>query len=559
MPLAPISADRLATVDWLLQHGLRRSALGMLGESRGRAANERRRSAEGRTPVAGVYVLVTRPDGTQASSLPAEPLIKKGLPADTLARAALENAVAVVRADVQGEWRYAHVGLTASAHVAIEGASVGLAAALALNGWIVGRGPLLPVFATGALLAGSGAIGVVDFVEEKVRHALDELGDQDGLVLVPFVPEGVTDVRVRKVANYRDAANAVFGTGVRVIAPRHQNLRAWLRELMALESAKALESLDAVDSTAYSGADEALIRMHRGNHLRHVGRTDEARQEHDRAWQLAEAADIDLPDREKLRLEICNTQLEFFQFEDAIDSLQTEVAKGLSLRINELEFRGTLSRAFAMRGDFATALQQRESLMPLHDYNADTAESRDRSLNEWMLVAGLARVPSSFKEAHGRAQHLQADSYTTQATVRAHVLLGSHGLACEWYDGRALPPALQWRDVEARAYAGEHPFVSVARALVRALRRSGRGEEAVRLAERVRRGAPGLVAWLGWTVTVEAALSWRALGRLEEAEMRLVEAREGLKVESPYASRHHEALLVGSWDDVDAELERIFY
>jgi hypothetical protein len=176
-----------------------------------------------------------------------------------------------------------------------------------------------------------------------------------------------------------------------------------------------------------------------------------------------------------------------------------------------------------------------------------------------MLVAGLARDAKSFETAHQHAMRLPSDAFSTQAVIRAHVLLGRDELACAWYDGAPLTPVWPWTDVEARACKGDHPFVSIARALVRALRRSGRGEEAVRLAERVRRGEPGLVAWLGWTVTVEGALALRALGRLGDAERELALAREGLRVAHPYASRHHEALLVGDWDDVDAELERIFY
>jgi hypothetical protein len=558
MSSARISPEQLAVVDWLLRHGLAQSARTLLGKARDRASNERRRSAESVSPVAGVYVLVTRDDGSQVWSLPAQSSTEQSLPSESLARRALEDAVGVVRA-VRGEFHYARVGLTASAHQSIEGASVGLAAALALDAWLVGDGPSLPVFATGALLSESVAIGPVDFVGEKVRHALDELGDEDGIVLAPFVPEGVNDARVCAVRTYQEAATRVFGPGERVVAARHQDLRGWLGDLAKLHPVEALRHLDAVDPKAEAGADEALIRMHRGNHLRHAGRTEEARREHDEARRVAQTVRLDRASHEQIRFQIWNTQLDFFDFDEAIAALEKEPLHELSSPANELLFRGTLSRALAMRGDFAAALRHRSDLMPMHEISSELRKSLGWSLNEWMLVAGLARRPDCFEEALRRASSLGADAYSTQSVIRASVLLGRDQVACAWYDGQELACALPWKDLEARTHAGEHPCVSVARALMRALRRSGRGEESVALAGRMTRTAHGLVAWLGWTVAVEGALALRALGRLGDAERELALAREGLRVAHPNACRHHETLLVGGWEAVDAELERIFY
>jgi hypothetical protein len=106
-----------------------------------------------------------------------------------------------------------------------------------------------------------------------------------------------------------------------------------------------------------------------------------------------------------------------------------------------------------------------------------------------------------------------------------------------------------------------HPEVSLARALVRALRRTGLPAEGVALAERVpvREGEGALAAFCAWLVHLEGALALGDAGDVAGAEARMAEARTGIRRVHEGAARHHAELLSESGEGLERAIDRVWY
>jgi tetratricopeptide (TPR) repeat protein len=533
----------------------------MLGAARGRAANQKLLRCDRERPQNRVHVLVTTVDGSRGWSVPAR--FELGLPRalDDSGRAALEAATLIVERATNHEV-HRHVRLLAEEHGRIDGSSLGLPVALAYAAWLCDRPPSVPVFATGRLLE-DGVVGVVDHLPAKIDAARADLGDLDGLILVPSIPNGVTDARVKVVRSWAEAATAVFGTDQLRVHPRVAGVVGWLVGLAGVHSDEALRRLDGVDEASLRPRDRVLYLVHRGNHLRHVGRTLEARDAHAQAREVARGARLDPQQAQELELEQRNTLLDFYELDEPIAWLRERIAEdSFATRELELRYRGTLSRALAMAGRFDEALATRTALLPLHDEDEALARQLPRSLNELVLVAGLARDERAFEDALERlARATVADLWSTSAVVRAHVLLRRDPPIVAWCDGVALPCALRFSDLfgVSSEDRGRHPRASTLRSVVRALRRSGRLEDAVRVAGSIRTPSEGLEAWVAQTVHLEEALTLHAAGRIEEADRVLDRARAALRSSSPQASRRHHRLIEGTWVELEAELDAVFY
>ncbi|GAB4200669.1 MAG: hypothetical protein OHK0013_11930 [Sandaracinaceae bacterium] len=560
--IRPPTERELETIDWLLSHGLGGSARALLGGARGSAANQRLVRCDRERAQNRVHVLVTTVDGSRGWSVPAllEPGQPRGL--DDAGRAAIEVATTVVERAV-GQSVRRRVRLLAEDHGRIEGSSLGLPAALAYAAWLCDRSPSVPVFATGRLLE-DGSVEVVDHLPAKIDAARADLGDLDGLILVPSIPNGLTDARVKVVRSWAEAVTAVFGVEQLRVHPRVAGITGWLVGLAGVHSDEALRRLDGVDETSLRPRDRVLYLVHRGNHLRHVGRTLEAQEAHAQAREVARGARLDPQQAEELELEQRNTLLDFYELEEPIAWLREHIAEdSFATRDLELRCRGTLSRALAMAGRFEEALEARRALLHLHDEDEALARELPRSLNELVLVAGLARDARAFEDALERLARAKApaDPWSTSAVVRARVLLGRDPAIVAWCDGVTLPCALRFSDLfgVSPEERGRHPRASTLRSVVRALRRSGRLEDAVRIARSVRTPREGLEAWVAQTVHLEEALTLRAAGRSKEAEALLDRTRLALRESSPHASRRHHRLIDGSWDELAAELDAVCY
>lgn len=560
--MTALDARDLSDIDWLLEHGLGGSARTWVGCARGSEANRRLEACRSARPRAGLYVLWTAPDGSRAWCAPAA--LEFGLPrhADARACAALANATQAVESALDLEV-HRRVRLTAEDRWLVEGESLGLAAALAYAAHLCERHPTVPVFATGRLLE-NGAVARVDHLLIKVRAALADLRDSAGLVLVPELAGELADSRVVAVGSWNEAVRQVFGPEPLVPSSKHTSLRVLLRSLASVDSEEALKRLDGIDEQSLRPRDRVLYLVHRGNHLRHLGRTEQAHAAHEQAAEVGRTVRLDLAAAEELELAQRNTNLDFFELDEPIAWMRARLEQSFASMKNELRLRGTLSRALAMRGDFEEALAERRLLLQLHYEDQELARELPRSLTELAWVAGLARDEDAFQQAIDGLVRARtpADAWTTHAVIRAYVLLGRDAQVAAWVDGDPVPLARPFRDaVESHSERGRgrHPVASTVRAVVRALRRSRRFDEGLALARSVMPHGEGLDAWVAWTCRLEEALALRDVGRKEEAELMLGRIRERLVASSPRASRRYSRLIDGTWDEVEEELETLYY
>ncbi len=568
MTIRTLTDQQLTCVDWLLEHGLGASARAHICDARGKSANVRIARSKTLRPQARIHLLVTSSDGARGWALPADVSFATPRNSECNAQEALRRAAELVEGHLRLTVRRV-IRLASEDHWQLEGASLGLGAALAYVSKASGRQPPYPVFATGRL-ATNGGVAPVDHTTRKVEAALVELGDSDGRVLVP-VEAGVLveDRRVVPVDTLGSAIEAAFGGAVDSAAPFFDSFRTWLSGLAQRSSTEALGQLDAMQDSPLAEADRALVLMHRGNHLRHLGRTSEAAECHARAVEIARSQSLKSHSRVELENELQNTLLDFFDFDGPIKWFEERVALDLGSVQDELSARGSLARAYGLAGRAAEAVRARRALLPLHKIS-ELRKDLPHSLAELALVAGLASDALVFEEAETLIVS-QEPSYRTEwqpvwdthSIVRGHVLLGHDELVARWYEGAEQLPGAQpfsgaigGRSSHERA---GHPLCSTVRAVTRALRRSGRGGASRELAESVATDGEGLVGWVAGLGRLELALTLRGLALHDRAEQVRRETREELLRCSPHASRYHHALLDGDWDAMDQELCRVFY
>jgi hypothetical protein len=105
-----------------------------------------------------------------------------------------------------------------------------------------------------------------------------------------------------------------------------------------------------------------------------------------------------------------------------------------------------------------------------------------------------------------------------------------------------------------------HPETTVLRVLARAHRRLGSHARALATSSRTASSAaslPNLSAWVARLVDLEAALCERAAGL--DPTARLVATRAELLRLHPAATNYHRQLVVCSLDELESELDRVFY
>jgi len=101
-----------------------------------------------------------------------------------------------------------HCDLRVPSRPTIDGGSLGLAAALAMLELLTECTIDRPVICTGEM-SDDGLVRDVGSLAEKVKASLEELGDTDGLILVPMNPE-IDDRRIKTVSNLKEAIQFVW-------------------------------------------------------------------------------------------------------------------------------------------------------------------------------------------------------------------------------------------------------------------------------------------------------------------------------------------------------------
>lgn len=566
-------AADLSYVDWLLEYGLGASARSRLDNLRGFDANQRRLLSSEVAPLPRVYLLTTTPDGSRAWAVPATVQLV-GPPhraVDARAHEAIAAASHQVRDLYGGTVLPLHtLFLEAERHTAVEGNSLGLAVALAYVWHVSGQARAAldrPVFATGRVLD-DGEIETVKFLTAKVSAALADLGARDGYVLVPLDSPRFDDPRVVPCASVADAVERVMGARP-ALDVRFAHFDRWLEDVDRMSPGDALAELASVEPDSLPAADQCLTLLVRGKHYRHLGRTDDALADHLSAVALVQEKRLPPDRRKRAELELANTRSDRYELDQSLSSLAKLLTSELSAE-QEIEIRGSYSRALALAGLFEDALRERRATIDLHRHGAKAGQTEPRSLVEFAQLVARCGDAAAFDAAiaqlsKSRRPDVESDQsmWNTLACLRGDAALGRYGAIAAWHDGGELfAGALGFEELvgskDGTARAG-YPTNTVVRTCVRSLRKVERCNEAIALGESLDIEGGGLVAWLAWLVRAERALALHALGRDAAAEAQLVEVRDRLQSCHPAACRRHRSLMDGDWAALDREIDDVYY
>lgn len=559
-----MTAATLALAEWLLEVGAGVSAACVLGDMRGARANRLRLRARDAVLRPGVYALVAM--GERGIVLPLRPSPGRSRAADDEFRRVSDVAADLIRARLGRE--LPSLRFDAEEQLAVAGPSIGLPAALAFAARSC-RLPATAVLATGRIDA-RGDVLAVGHMREKLAAAAGERGPR-----VVLVPPGAGDGVATETATVDAALGVVFG-GERLV-PDASLLR--LEDLLARaardpEPSRDIEVLEAFDDARLPAADRARLWLELGTLYRHVGRGQDAERLHDQARALlaAEHRLLGVEAVERYELELVLTRMDAFDLESCMRELAQRLERPFASARNEVRCRGMLAQALGMAGKLGEAVRVREENLALQRQSETLARLLPGTHCYVALDSARAGDAPTF-EVHARAMceltspgDARQWRYNAASIVRGLVALGRPAHALAWASdvrqlfGHRPPPSLV-RIARGDEVAREHPEVSIVRALCRAHRRTGRPDQALGLAARVLppTGAErDLVGWLAALVGLEAVLALRDTGAVGgDAALAAIRTRL-VELHAP-ASRFHAALLSGTLDEMEAEIDRVWY
>ncbi|GMV41620.1 MAG: hypothetical protein AMXMBFR64_33360 [Myxococcales bacterium] len=508
----------------LLDLGVPRSAAALLASTsdRGHEIGALRSQAYKRRMrrlAAGFYGVVVHADVGLVLPLHVERGVARGARDDASLAASQRLANQHARALFSDSSRLPSLIVRLPEDLGIQGSSLGLASFLAFVARLAGIEPRQPIAALGDLCSGD-TVGSVGRDGPKLAAISRDLTGQDGLVLV--TPEDSSaiprDIRTIQIETLGDALRAVFGrTKFRAafeVVSLEDMLRTCRRET---DSERVVKHLGGIRTDTLPVADQAEVLMLLGTHMRHLGRTDEARSCHEEAATLLEEAEpaLGAAHIEDLRMECLATEVDRFELEDLESRLRARLAEPFATLHNRVRCAGMLSQVVSMRGRPDEALRIREPNLEIQTRHAGMRDEIPWTLCALVLEAARARKTEAFRRFGVRlleetsAGDAHQEGFNTAALSRGLALLDPAALVA-WADGgdlwsHAAPLHLQ-------ALASGHPVdgnpgLSTARALVRALRVNGQPHRAVAVARSVALPAHPLARWVGALALIEGALA----------------------------------------------------
>jgi tetratricopeptide (TPR) repeat protein len=554
----------LDAAKWLLGTGCPVSAARLLdaSDSRGRVANELRESAsEARGLGATVYgVLVIEGRAYVV------PVVLRERPTTTRSpehRAALSAARGWV--SHWFDWKVPEFSLTLEDFFEPDGSSLGVAAVLAAIEYYAGRAPHAPVVVSGSVAA-DGSVGEVSDVATKVLAAEAERASGQRFVLV--AAPGARNERIEEVVQEafrfegRPTASSVVARLARqlttaILQPDHEEAASRLEELLR---------------NPLPPKDAARARIELGNRYRHLGRTAEAAQCLAVAGRDLAAGVVRLEQDRIVELEIIGSstlcdQYELERAERQLLELRARYPSHLMSTWNEIQLNGTLAQAISMQGRPHEAVRERSKSIPLCHESSELLAELPRTLATLALDLARAgeeprfreRIDELFSSPQSETQRRFSFAYL----LRGLVLLGRFDEALRVlsdgsYRSEPVPVSLQGLNPGLTGQITQHPEVSVARAIARALRRVGSPRDAVQLAERVI-GTQGLIRWLALLAQGEKALALRELGDEAGASSALEKFRHELVLAAERPSNYHRTLFSCDWSGLEAALDESWY
>jgi len=392
------------------------------------------------------------------------------------------------------------------ADISIRGPSLGLAALLSFLVKYTGHKPDIPVIATGEVDK-NGRVRDVGETNIKIDEALKTLGRSKALILVPSSSKlrssFITEKRIIKISSAVEAIEKVFNKKPPLrVNPDLVNLNNLFDDLeYEYDHEKALQRLRAFNLKRLKPVDKVHLLFRIGSRLRHLGRSEEALKTHIEARELLETIDRrDLGNDRADELVIDSFQSEadiFENLEDLENRLRQQLSDKLS-RINEIRCRGTLALVLSKSGKHTEAINLRERNLEIQKCSEELEIEIPRTLSYlvWESARGgnEALFEKTAKELFKktRADDEQQWRYNYSYTIRGLILLGKYIEAVSWvydnkkYLGRTISKKIRaldflFNDEEISL----HPEISTAGALIKALKKTGRIEDARTLSSRI--------------------------------------------------------------------------
>lgn len=548
----PPRAEPLALSRWLTNAGASASALTVLDGIRGAEANDLRTVARGRSLVPGLFALVAL-DDARGLCLPIEPSLGLSRSRDPAFREATDTALSLARS-LLGVRQLPSLRVGCEETVDVHGPSIGLPSALAFVSYYIGRSPIAGAVAATGAIDERGRVLPVRGLEAKLGAAARERGL--GLVLVPHGSGVESPVPLLEVSTLAEAVERVFGRGGLVVAERFLDFEALRTSMRSWPDDAAIDGLSGLLDAAPFEADRLRVQVDLAARFRHLGRSDQASGLSERSKVTLESLGRTRMGRdvaEHVELQYHLGRMDLFDLDRSITALERHVAAGLSSVSNEIRYRGALAQALGMAGRVREALEIRSANVALHEVSSEAA--RDRAGTHVYLALDAARIGDETRFRHEIREMVRYTRpgddvqlrFDAAAWCRGLVLLGHHAEAIAWLErgdeaGVLSVPRSIERARGERHEVTTHPEVSLVRALVRALGHSGRQQEALEWAERVRPPADGgLVAFLAHLVHLEASRFERDVDPISSAD-RAHRARLGLRRSHAGAARFHPAL-----------------
>lgn len=552
------AAQRLDLAEWLIESGATRSGLTVLGKVRGSAANRARQVAGAQRLRPLVYALATLDDG--ALAIPLTPTPGVALGGDEEFQSAHEQALRFAK-----HWFEApelpSVRFRFEEWVSGFGGSLGLGAALAVLNHFASSDQRLrvPVLATG-VLEPDGSVSHVGHLPEKLAIAFRELAGDDGLVLCPFDRQATPQSRC--VASLDEAVALVFGSERLRPDAALTSLETIIRSSeLEPDHEVAMQSLLAALALARDPADRARVLLDLGSRARHAGLTEQAISYHEQAIGLlrSERNVVGEEAAERFELERWGTLLDEFCIQAATAELSARLERPFLRLRNEMRARGMLAQALATAGDNRAAVQLRQQNLSLQKREAWLRSVLPGTYCYLTLDSARAGMTEDFEAYASELCQCTPPGnehqwrYNASVIARGLVLSGRFEQALQWACGARILGLGDAPHAVRRLLAGserisDHPEVSTARALVRALRHTGQTELATALAARVD-AKPGLVGWLAGLVQLEALRGTDAV----------VRAKATLQARHAAATAYYPALLESEGPRLEQAIDAVWY
>ena len=580
---------KIVAAETLIQHGLPRTALALLDSLHehtfqlNRLRRKARRHSQAPRILPGIYVLASLDGCGAVVPLRAE----QGDPRKT--RALSAEALDAVLKSHDAAQRLLHPSGLPSLRLifpeafSLFGKSIGLPAALAfVEKWCGKRVPY-PVLATGEL-GENGCILPVGQREQKIRVAVTELEGTQGLVLVPAdAAQEESRTLVRPVRSLDEAVSAVWGAST---LPADRALLSLAKSIQQAQSEedhrKALAILENYPTERLALADRTRLIFAIGIRYRHMGQTEKAMALHQDACKLLPGNQdvLGMETLETLEVEHFATVMDLYDLMRLEQHLRNRLHRPFCSAHNRVRCQGMLAQLLSTVGRYEEALPLREENLLTQERTEAMRHEIPRTLACLTYEAARAGRREIFEccAAELLQKTLQGDEhqarYNRCAIARGLTLLGQHDLLLHWIRGEETlfrtGPDFGLRSLlEPGGTVRGYPDVSTVRALVRALRRSGNSEAAVKAGARIQANRrEGLIRWLSNLVEVETALAQLDLGQAKEASLRLSSAVRSLRSCHLHAAGFYGSLIsilesdrldVDKVKRIERELDHVYY